>query len=636
MTSSRVLIIGSGAREHALAWKLAQSPAVPTLYVAPGNAGTAAIALNVPLDPLNLEAVVEFANAAGIDLTVIGPEAPLAAGLADALRASGRRVVGPSAAAARIESSKAFAKDVMHRAGVLTAPCEVFRDLPAALAHLGSARYPVVVKLDGLAAGKGVEICADRVTARAAVTRMLSGNGPETQVLIEQHLAGREVSLLALVDGRRALPLPIAQDHKRLCNGDTGPNTGGMGAYAPVPDIDDDERDRLMRRTVEPVVRTMAEMGTPFQGVLFAGLMLTDDGPYVLEYNCRFGDPEAQVILPLLQGDLLSWLDAVADGNLPDYPPAYTGCAVGVVLAAAGYPGKPEGGMVIRNLDVPAPGVELFHAGTNRSDDSVVTAGGRVLTVVGTGPTVDIAADRAYASPVKFPGMQCRDDIAWRARSAAIVVLASGTGTNLQALMDACEDGRLPAHVAAVVSHNPGAGALERAREACVPAFCVGPVDRHDHDQRRRMEERVLEVLRQYRPRVVVLAGWMLVLSPEFLEQCACPVLNVHPALLPLQGGIALELEPLVEGLPVGPAIPVLRGAHAVEDALARSLPYTGVTVHRVTAEVDAGPVVLREPISIDPSYDKEILYSRIRTVEHRLLPQAVASVLCSTGDIYA
>lgn len=417
MTS--VLIVGSGAREHALAWKLRQSPEVGAIYVASGNAGTSAIAENVPIGATDVPGLVHLAAERDIDLTVIGPEAPLALGLADALRGEGRRVVGPGAGAARIESSKSFAKELMSRAGVPTAAYRIFDRVEEAKRYVASASYPLVIKADGLAAGKGVVVCLDAETARRIVKEFMVDRIHGTagaRVVIEEALSGPEVSLLALTDGVRVVPLPMAQDHKRLGDGDTGPNTGGMGAYAPVPFLDEAEQDALAARIMGPVVRALAEQGMLYRGVLYAGLMLTERGPQVLEFNCRLGDPEAQVILPLLADDLLPWLEAAADGRLEGRPVVLRGSAAGVVLAAPGYPDHPETGTPIEGLDAVPAGTLVFHAGTVRDHQGqIVTAGGRVLTVVGTGRTLEEALVKAYAAPAAFPGMQRRTDIGHRA-----------------------------------------------------------------------------------------------------------------------------------------------------------------------------------------------------------------------------
>ncbi len=626
----RVLVVGPGGREHALAWKIGQSPRVERLYVAPGNPGTAQVATNIPLAATDIAGICRFCTERRISLVIIGPEAPLALGLADALRRQGQRVVGPDAAAARIESSKSFAKDLMSRAGVPTAQYAVFDELTAARDYADTAAYPLVVKADGLAAGKGVVMCEAPADAhRALQMMMVDGIFGESgsRVVIEEMLCGAEVSLLALVDGERAVPLPLAQDHKRLGDGDTGPNTGGMGACAPVPFVGDAGRDALVRLTIQPVVRALAQSGTPYRGVLFAGLMLTAAGPRVLEYNCRFGDPETQVILPLIDGDLIPWLEAVAEGRLTGEIPLRPLSAVGVVLAAAGYPEQPKLGAPITGLGDVSNDTLIFHAGTSLdAAGRVVTAGGRVITVVGVGSSLLEAAERAYATPVTFDGMQRRGDIGWKVEGGPrIGVLASGSGTNLQALLDASDNGSLDAEIAVVVSNQPTSGALQRAARRGIPALCIPLTDRRDLAARSQFEDQLLAALTPYRLDLVVLAGWMLVLSSTFLERCGCPLLNVHPALLPIPDGETLD-------------IPFLRGAHAVQDALALGLPYTGVSVHHVTPEVDTGPVIRRETVPILPNDDEESLHRRIKVVEHRVLPEAIKAVLLSlcVGGIHA
>jgi phosphoribosylamine---glycine ligase len=651
---TRVLIVGSGGREHALAWKLRQSPDVSELLVAPGNPGTESIARNVPVSATDIGGLVDLVEERDIDLTVVGPEAPLALGLADALRGHGRRVVGPNAAAARIESSKSFAKDLMLRAGVPTARYAIFDDMTDALQHAEQSAYPLVIKADGLTAGKGVTICRDAVEAQVTILEMMAHDRFDAagrRIVIEQYLEGPEISLIVFVDGERAIPLPVAQDHKRLGDGDTGPNTGGMGAYAPVPFVTPADLDALTALTVQPIVDALAAAGTPYRGILFAGLILTETGPYVLEYNCRFGDPEAQVILPLLEGDLLPWLEAMAVGRLEGPVQVSTNTAVGVVLASEGYPEHPLVGRPVEALDNLPSGVLAFHAGTVRDEHGrIITAGGRVLTIVGTGTSVDEAAERAYSAPIRFAGMQRRSDIAWQARTVArvrpplscaaregpgegvarphprfrLVVLASGDGSNLQALIDAGAAGALDTEIALVVSHTTGAGALHRASCAGIPTATIPLADRRDPVARQEHEAALLQIVRAADPDLVVLAGWMLVLSSHFLHQCSFPLLNVHPALLPMEGS-TLD-------------VPVLRGAHAVRDALALGFPYTGVSVHEVTAEVDAGPVIAREMVPILPGDDEPTLYRRIKAVEHRLLIEVIGAVLISTpyGGVHA
>jgi phosphoribosylamine--glycine ligase len=420
----RVLVIGSGAREHALCWALRRSPQLTALYCAPGNGGTARIAENVPLDPMDFTACAEWAARNATDLTVVGPDDPLGGGIADVFAARGLRVFGPSKAAARIESSKSFAKGLMVRAGVPTARAERFTDRDAAEAYLRARgeRYPVVVKADGLAAGKGVVVAWDGAEARAALDYMLVGHllgAAGDAVLIEDFLEGRELSLFALTDGTRVVPLAPACDYKRAFDGDAGPNTGGMGAYSPpafaTPTLLAEVDERILR----PTVRALADAGAPFRGLLYAGLMVTRDGPQVVEFNARFGDPETQVVLPRLQSDLLALLLAAADGRLDEAePPEWSAeAACGVVVASAGYPGPFEKGLPITGLDALDPDILVFHAGTRARDDGgLVTSGGRVLTLVALGPTVAAARERVYANVerVRFAGARWRSDIGAR------------------------------------------------------------------------------------------------------------------------------------------------------------------------------------------------------------------------------
>ena len=421
----RVAVIGSGGREHALLAGLARDPAVTALYAVPGNAGTAALATNVPgVPPDEPEAVAAWAARERIDLTVVGPEAPLVAGVADALAARGLKVFGPSAAAARIEGSKAFAKEVMAAAGVPTARAEVFDDPAKAIAALDGFGPPWVVKADGLAAGKGVTVTTEREAARAAIEALLSEGAlgaAGKRLLLEEYLEGPEASLLAVSDGETVLPLAPARDYKRAGDGDTGPNTGGMGAYSPLPDVPPDLVDEIRRAILEPTVAALAERGTPYRGVLYAGLALTRTGPRVLEFNCRFGDPETQVVVPRLASSLLELLTAASEGRLAEArPPAWDGrAAVTVVLASPGYPGSYPTGLPITGVEAAGAveGVTVFHAGTARdAAGRLVTAGGRVLNVTALGRDLAEARARAYdaAARVRFEGARVhyRHDIA--------------------------------------------------------------------------------------------------------------------------------------------------------------------------------------------------------------------------------
>lgn len=415
----RVLVIGSGAREHALVLALTRDPGVTAVLAAPGNAGIGRIAEQLPVDAASAEDVVALAKAQNVDLVVIGPEVPLVLGVADAVRAAGIACFGPSAAAARIEGSKAFAKDVMKTAGVRTAHSEVV-DNPADLDEKLDRFGPTwVVKDDGLAAGKGVVVTADRAAARDHAAEILENGHP---VLLESFLDGPEVSLFCLVDGETVVPLLPAQDHKRVGDGDTGPNTGGMGAYTPLPWLPQGMVDTIAADVVKPVAAEMVRRGCGFSGLLYAGLAIGKDGPAVVEFNCRFGDPETQAVLALLESPLGEVLNAVATGTLAELPPLRwrDGAAVTVVLAAEYYPASPRTGDVVVGAD--AEGV--LHAGTRIADGAVVSAGGRVLSVVGTGADLTAARDEAYATlaGIKLPGGHFRKDIGLAAVEGRITI----------------------------------------------------------------------------------------------------------------------------------------------------------------------------------------------------------------------
>lgn len=424
----RILVLGSGAREHALAWKLRQEPSVDYLVCAPGNAGMPGTV--APLDPLDTDAVVRFVADHQIDLTVVGPEAPLGRGLADRLDAEGRRVFGPTRRAAQLETSKAFAKDFMQRHAVPTARYRVCTSADAAIAAIRSGEFgdALVVKADGLAGGKGVVVAPDRATAEFAVRSAMvdrSFGDAGARVVLEELLQGPEVSFFVIADGEQYVPLLSAQDHKRIFDNDLGPNTGGMGALSPSPLLDAALQDLVEREIVRPVLRGMAAEGTPFRGFLYCGLMLTPDGPKVIEFNVRFGDPEAQVVLPLLAEPLAPLLLAAAEGKLSEAgarrpAPGARRVSVGVVLAAHGYPGDVRSGDVITGLDDVArdcPEAMVFYAGVKARGQELVTAGGRVLTVVAAAPSFAIAIARAYeaASKIHFDGMQYRRDIGEKA-----------------------------------------------------------------------------------------------------------------------------------------------------------------------------------------------------------------------------
>jgi phosphoribosylamine--glycine ligase len=418
----KLLVIGSGGREHALAWKLAQSPKVSQVYVAPGNGGTATEDGLVNLPVSDIPALVEFARREDIGLTVVGPEAPLAAGVVDAFRAAGLKIFGPTQAAAQLESSKDFAKQFMARHGIPTAAFGTFTDAAAAHAYIDEKGAPIVVKADGLAAGKGVVVAMTAEEAHAAVDAMLAGNSMGEaghRVVIEECLLGEEASFIVMVDGEHVLALASSQDHKRLKDGDQGPNTGGMGAYSPAPVVTPELHARIMREVITPTVEGMAADGIRFTGFLYAGIMVGADGaPKVLEFNCRMGDPETQPIMMRLKSDLVALVDAAVNGKLDQVEAEWDRrTALAVVLAADGYPDAPKRGAVIGPLPDDADDLHVFHAGTAAQDGRVVVSGGRVLAVTALGDSVRMAQKRAYeaVAAIRFDGMQFRRDIGWRA-----------------------------------------------------------------------------------------------------------------------------------------------------------------------------------------------------------------------------
>ena len=438
----RVLVVGGGGREHALAWKLASEPGVSEVLCAPGNAGIESVARLLPVNAGDVEGLARLARQERIDLTIAGPELPLDRGIADLFASQGLRLFGPTRAAAQLECSKVFAKEFMARHGIPTARYRVCADADAArrVVASGELGFPVVVKADGLAAGKGVVVAADAAEAAAAIRDAMEDRQfgeAGARVVLEECMTGPEVSFFALCDGTRAVPLMTAQDHKRIFDGDQGPNTGGMGAFAPSPLVDDAQQARIMTEIIEPVMAGMRAEGHPYRGFLYAGLMMTCDGPRVIEFNVRFGDPEAQVVIPMVDGELAPLLAAAADGALTSAPRFRSSPHVGVVLASSGYPSATTAGVPIAGLDDVAiiKDVLVFHSGTTTSPavsgcgrvdgaaasfgrtQKVLTAGGRVLTVVGRGDTYQAAIDRAYAAVarISFDGMQYRRDIGRKA-----------------------------------------------------------------------------------------------------------------------------------------------------------------------------------------------------------------------------
>ncbi len=418
----KLLVIGAGGREHALAWRLAQSPRVQKVYVAPGNAGTAREPGLSNLAITDIEALADFAQREQIQLTVVGPEAPLAAGVVNVFLARGLPIFGPTREAAQLESSKDFAKRFLERHRIPTAQFQTFSDAAQAHAYIDAQGAPIVVKADGLAAGKGVVVATTLAEAHAAVDAMLVDNrmgDAGARVVVEEFLEGEEASFICLCDGGHALPLATSQDHKRLKDGDRGPNTGGMGAYSPAPVVTPAIHARVMREVIQPTLAGMTQEGIPYTGFLYAGLMIDPAGGVkVLEYNCRMGDPETQPIMLRLKSDLLDLLDAALARRLDEVQPDWDRrCALGVVLAAAGYPDSPRKGDAVSGLPKPEPDCHVFHAGTAEKDGRVLVSGGRVLCVTALGDTVKIAQKRAYdaCDQIRFDGMQMRRDIGYRA-----------------------------------------------------------------------------------------------------------------------------------------------------------------------------------------------------------------------------
>jgi phosphoribosylamine--glycine ligase len=418
----KILVVGGGGREHALAWKLKASDRVKEIYCAPGNGGTAGIAMNVDIKADDIEALLDFAKTKKIDLTVVGPEQPLVLGIVDLFNSNGLRIFGPSQAAAELEGSKAFMKDVLKTAGIPTASYEIFNNEKDALAYLdGYEEFPVVVKADGLAAGKGVLVAPDAKSAQTFVSDVMSvkifgesGN----RVIIEQFLDGEEASYIVVADGENYVPLATSQDHKRIGDNDTGPNTGGMGAYSPAPVVTPEIKDKIEARVIRPLLAEMKKRGAPFTGFLYAGIMVVNGEPIVLEFNVRFGDPETQPILQRYKSDLVDLLEAAIDGKVTSVTPEWPGNAsVCVVMVSKGYPGSYEKGKVIKGLEDDIENVTIFHAGTDIKNGEVVTSGGRVLGVTATAANIKAAAELAYrrVASIKWDGAYSRKDIASRA-----------------------------------------------------------------------------------------------------------------------------------------------------------------------------------------------------------------------------
>mmetsp|Transcript_5406 Transcript_5406/g.13589 ORF Transcript_5406/g.13589 Transcript_5406/m.13589 type:complete len:1066 (-) Transcript_5406:75-3272(-) len=667
-----VLLLGSGGREHAIAWKLTQSSRLSRLICVPGNAGTRLLArslsqTSLKIDHVTLEqrkdnngALCDLAKAQSVDLVVVGPEDPLVQGVADALREAGIACFGPSALAARIEGSKVFAKALMQECGIPTARYASFRDYATAEAYLhgsgsggvgqdkgkdeeGKANnvdYPVVIKADGLAAGKGVILPNSTEEARMALRSMLQDGAfgsAGNEVVIEERVNGVEISLLCFSDGKTISVMPAAQDHKRALDCDHGLNTGGMGSISPVPFVGPDEQEQLASLILHNAVEGMARRGCPFVGVLFAGVILTSNGPIVLEYNCRFGDPETQVLLPQLESDLLEVFLACTSGTLDQMELQWkkdTAFAC-VIAASKGYPESYPKGLLIDGLaEAEASGALLFHAGTRLVTEeaegsvssggqrrfalrpSVLTNGGRVLAVVASGRCHDEAVRNSYfgLQHIRFDGMQYRRDIGRRFLSKyrlRVAILGSTRGTSSLPVLEACASGALAAEVCVVLSNRSAAPILEKARTHSIPAVFVSSKDR----TREQYDAELMSVLDEFSVDVVLLVGYMRILSNGFVDRYEGRLLNVHPSLLPaFAGGMDLNVH------------------QAVLDS---KVAETGCTVHLVTREVDSGPIVVQKRCSVLPTDDANSLKTRVQALEGVALIEAIRLFRACRGSLF-
>lgn len=609
-----VLVVGSGGREHAIACKLRESKSIGHVFCAPGNGGTALECdmTNVPVKDSDIEGLVRLATEKKVALIFVGPEAPLCAGLADACSEAGIPCFGPSKAAAELEASKAFSKDFFKKYNLPTAAYQNFSkgDYEKACEYIKSeyqAGREVVVKASGLAAGKGVLMPESMDEALEAVKSVMLENAfgsAGDEVVIEQLLVGEECSCMAFSDGKIASMMVPAQDHKRVDDDDRGPNTGGMGAYAPAPCL----TPRLRREVEDVLQRTvegLAAESRTYIGVLYGGFMLTRDGPMLLEYNCRFGDPETQVLLPLLESDLFEVALGCAEGNLKQRVPLVqwkTGAAATVVCAAKGYPNSYPKGLPITGLEEVSAlnGVKVYHAGTKQEETSLVTSGGRVLAVSGFGADFQEAIKRAYSGVEKISfepstGLHFRKDIGHRAlkRPIRIALIGSTRGSSSQAFIDAIKAGELNATVSIVISNKKDAGILERGKREgfrCLHIPCAKGTERAVYDAK------LTAAMRDEGIDLVMLVGFMRILSPEFCKDWDGVCINIHPSLLPKHaGGMDLEVHQAV--------------LEAKEDE-------SGCSVHIVTADVDGGPVVVQRKVKVDPSDTAESLKAKVQAEE--------------------
>lgn len=591
-----IAVIGSGGREHALVWRLLRDG--HRVVALPGSDG---IPGSIAVDITDDNALLAVLHDAQAELVVIGPEAPLARGLADVLRVAGLAVVGPGKAGARLEASKSYAKAFMQRHGVATAPAVTVHGVTEARQHLAQFATGVVVKFDGLAAGKGVVVCESVKEAEAALQQLGARYGDDATLVLEDRLRGREISVLALVDGTTAVLLPPAQDHKRLLDGDLGPNTGGMGAYCPVPWCTAQMLADIETQIVAPTLRGLQAEAIDFRGVLYFGVMVTAAGPRLLEYNTRFGDPETQVVVPQIGGDFGELLRRTATANLAGVAvESVPGYAVGVVLAAPDYPESPKTGLPIHGLE---QRVRLFfHAGTRRVADRWETAGGRVITCVGQAETFDQARTEAYAAAeaIAFDGAQRRSDIGKQAMPRRVAVLFSGRGSNLGALLQASGGGclRSLAQIVVAVTNVAGAAGCTVAQQFGVPIATLPSRGR----TRAEFDADLVSLLRHKQVELVVLAGFMRVLSSAVIEAFPGRIVNIHPADTRQHQGL-----------------------HGYLWAWNQGLAQTWVTVHLVDASLDTGPILVQTPVDLHGAVDVGEVERRGLAVEHATYAQAIA-----------
>ena len=609
LQNNKIMLIGSGGREHAIAWKLSQSPLVEQIFVVPGNGGTSQLpkVRNITDSKDYLKLVREH----NIDFVCVGPEQPLVDGIVDELLRCGIPCFGPSESAARLEGSKAFSKEFMKRNGIATAKFETFTDIDKACAFLKSVDYPVVIKASGLAAGKGVVLPETLEEGLEELKSMMTESkfgDAGNEIVIEERLFGEEISVLAFCDGHRAVLMPAAQDHKRIFDDDKGPNTGGMGTIAPAPVFNNYRLKAQVYDAIDRTISAAKREGFPFKGVLFTGFIISHDGPKVLEYNCRFGDPETQSVLQLLESDLFLIMNSCATGTLAGTQVKWREnvSACTIMTASAGYPGGYKKGEKIVGLESVEQGDQVvFHSGTKVINGETLTNGGRVLAVSSVRNSLEQALSSSYdilKNKVSFNGMQYRQDIGKKSlmKPLKIGVLGSTRGTDLQYIIDAIKNGCLNATIQVVCSNKSSAFILERAQQYGIKSVHVSSkgLQRDEYDRK------LTQVLNDNQVDLVLLIGFMRILSDSFVTDWAGKVLNVHPSLLPeFGGGMDLDVH------------------QAVIDAGKK---VTGCTIHFVTSEVDGGPIAVVRRCMVDANETKETLKSKVQALEGPAFIQAI------------